>query len=162
MRAARFMATGVLSMIPKHERRSCGQRCPICSGAWHKDFLPIYKHELIRFFESSIGRALLPCVIEKNSSIGDIIWGKAYWVESIFDRAMSGIKKRNVDSVFLSLAAARLIQIKRVNDTVQRWELVWLDQDTPAYSRDENWEGVNLFDPSKPRSRIPTTETKTK
>lgn len=121
--------------------------------------LPPHLQTQVGPFLSSVGRALLPYEIGKNAPIGDIILGEAYWIESIFNRAMSGIKWRNINSVFLSLAVAKIIHIKRINENAQRWKLVWLNRDTPAYNRDENWEGIKLFNSSKPRSGVPTTET---
>ena len=121
VRGARYLATGILQFIPVGERTSCGNQCPICSGEWYNHFLPIYKDSLIRLFESSVGRSRIPVDITKTQSVGSIIWGNKYWIEAIFDRAPSGVKRRNVNNLFLSLAAAGIMHIEQY-DGGHRWD----------------------------------------
>ena len=158
VRGAQYLATGVLRFVPVCERTSCVNQCPVCSGDWNKQFFPVYKDSVIRFFESSVGRSSLPVDITKTRSIGSIIWGNIYWIESIFDRAQSGVKRRNVNNLFLSLAAAGIMHIEK-HDGGHRWALVWSDPDTLAYHNDELWDGIPLLPSNRRRTRNPTVPT---
>ena len=75
-------------------------------------------------------------------------------MEKIFDRAVSGLRRTHVDALFLSLVAAEMLSLKSVRG-VFKWNLTWLDEHTPAYTRNENWKGINVFDALRPRKRTP-------
>lgn len=52
----------------------CNTQCPVCTGDWHKQHMPIYKESLIEFFDSSVVAGYLPLSIEEGS-ISDLLWG---------------------------------------------------------------------------------------
>ena len=111
----------------------------------------------MRFFQSSAGRSSLPFVIGGTNSIHSI-FGKKFWIESIFNRARSGVKQKHVKALILSLAVANILRIELLNaDTVQ-WNLVWIDEHTPAYNCDDRWAGINVYPNDRPRTRTPTSE----
>jgi hypothetical protein len=133
-RVARCMSTRVLEGEDDYSvGKPCG-RCPVCDGSRSNMHLPIYKSQLIRFFEPSTGRrSFLFVTLIRVSSVFS---SSSYWVERIFDRAFSGIRKVDVDAVILSLLAAKLVSLGLSKMGVMVWDLVWTDSNTPRYKDD--------------------------
>jgi hypothetical protein len=65
-----------------------------------------------------------------------------------------------MNSLILSGVAAGILVIERGN-TIERWNLVWLNSDTPIYSSNEHCYIVNFYPANCPRTCHPTTETTT-
>ena len=40
--------------------------CPICCEEWQKMHLPVYRDQLVRFFQSSTGRSVLPMPVSDS------------------------------------------------------------------------------------------------
>ena len=68
--------------------------------------------------------------------VSSVFSSSSYWVEWIFDRAFSGIRKVDVDAVILSLLAAKLVSLGLSKMGVMVWDLVWTDSNTPRYKDD--------------------------
>jgi hypothetical protein len=140
-----------------NNREPCGDRCPICTREWHKLHLPVYKESVIQFFTSSVGGESLPYVLDgkRRKNVSDILWGKTFWIETIFDRAASGIKRTHVDALFFSLAAAGIVDIEKSLSGVIRWNLCWENITTPSYNNNDKWLGINLHSAQRIRRRTP-------
>jgi hypothetical protein len=70
-RSAFYLSDGLLDgpdRIDACQESECST-CSICNGDWHKMHFPVYKSQLIRFFESSTGRKLLPLKIEGKTTL---------------------------------------------------------------------------------------------
>lgn len=131
--------------------------CPVCDGSWAEMHLPIYKSELIRFFESSTGRTVFPLQYNAKTPLTLVFSKRPYWVEHIFDRAACGIRVRQIEALLLSLIAAHIVCLEKTRAGVFQWNLVWRDNSTPAYKDDSVWDGVNLFrDTGTARRRVVT------
>ena len=78
----------------------------------------------------------------------------------IFDRAVSGVNRTNVDALFLSLAAVGVLVIESVNGKF-RWYIAWeidyanKNMDTSFYKTDDIRIGINMHHPNKKRTRAP-------
>ena len=81
-----------------------------------------------------------------------------YWIEKIFDRAASGIKKTHVDALLLSLASANLLEIQRIHNE-DRWNIARTkhpynaDAGKPVYFSLDAWRGINLYSEGRARKR---------
>ena len=133
------MSSGVLG----HERAdtTC-KSCSVCIGAWHKTHLPVFCDGLVQFFKSQHAREVFPCNITAKKSISDVLLGSPYWAEMIFDVAHNIVKKYHIDVLFLSLRAAKIIGLENINNII-RWDLVYVDHNTPAYEVDTNLRGIH-------------------
>ena len=148
-----YLSTGRLTPPPPTDT-PCQTGCPICTKQWHKQFLPIYKESLIRFFQSSTGRDRIPFE-DSTKLVSDVLWGDAYWLEHIFDRAAGGMKRTQVDALFLSLAAVGIMKIEKARGGVIRWNIGWNADDTPLYNNNDVWLGINLHNNTRARRRKP-------
>ena len=77
--------------------------------------LPVYRDQLVRFFQSSTGRSVLPMPVSDSDpgNLTDIFLKlRKYWVEWIFDRLFGQIRKRQLDALTLTLIAADIIRLK--------------------------------------------------
>ena len=92
---------------------------------------------------------------DNKKMISNVLWGDGFWMEKIFDRAASDLRRTHVDAFFLSLVAAEMLSLKSERG-VFKWNITWSDEHTPAYTRNNNWKGINVFDTLHPRKR--TTE----
>ena len=105
--------------------------------------------------------------MDKKKSISDLIWGDAFWTERLFDRAASGVKKKNIDALFFSLAATGIVKIEKKSRVVQ-WALPYRSHpDNPYvrlyfYEKDDSWRGINLHPESRRRKRQPIVVRSTK
>ena len=153
VRARLYLSSGQLS-DPPTGIPPCRDNCSICTGQWHKLHLPVYKSGLCEFFRWD----KLPLPVDGKSSISDLIWGDSFWIERIFDRAASGVKKYNIDALFYSLAAAGIVKIEK-RDRVVQWALPYEPKEDNRYIRvynyekNESWRGVNLYPETRPRRR---------
>lgn len=127
--------------------------CPICTGEWHKMHLPVYKSHIIRFFESSTGRKLFPVTIDFKTSPSAFLSSRPYWKEWIFDRASKSVQVRHVDALLLSLFAAGILCIEKSKNSNFVMDITWTDSSTPKYRDDTIWDGINVHDEERPRSR---------
>lgn len=120
----------------------------------------MYRKGVIDFLESSVAPEFIPRPIE-SGSISDMLKDDVFLIETIFDRAKSGVKKTHVDALFFSLAAAKILDLEKVNGII-RWNVLYhRDSTNPLndkrrYNIDESWDGVNLFESNRPRRRVPT------
>ena len=153
LRKENYLSSGLLAM-ERVSGKACGNACPICTRDWHGQYLPIYRTSLVTFFESSRGQDSFPVIAEDKQQVSVVLWGNVYWIENIFDIASYEIKHVHVDALFLSLAAANIIVLQRHKSTT-RWNISWLDDDTPAFQKDTCWQGVNTFPPTRTRMRTP-------
>ena len=122
--------------------------CPICCKKWQKMHLPIYHEQLVRVFQSSTGRSVLPLPVADNDpgNLTNIIKNRKYWVEWIFDRPHD---KSKSDS-------SRIVQLKRDSSGNFKWGLGWVDISTPLFLPNDVWVGENLFEEDRVRTRIVT------
>ena len=166
--SAHYLSTGRLTTPPPTDN-PCRTRCPICTKQWHKQFLPIYQQSLVCFFQSSKGRDRIP-FCDSTKLISDVLWGDAYWLEKIFDRAAGGMRRAQVDALFLSLAAVGIMKMEKAKGGTIRWNIGWSKDDTPLYNKSLVWRGINLHHHARPRRRnhflmevlshlVPTTTT---
>ena len=105
VRAGKYPHAGVLDPAGLADRPPCNNKCPICTGAWHKIFAPCYKADVIQFLDNAQRVGKFPRAVKKGAKVSDILWGNKYWTERIFDRAASGVKRTTVDALFLPLRA---------------------------------------------------------
>lgn len=151
LRKEYYLSTGRLAAIPRGSE-DCHTQCSICTGAWHKIHLPVYREGIAGFFQSSKGREVFPHESTNKSVVSSVLWGDKYWLERIFDLPHYSIKRTQVDALFLSLAATKILRVRREGPRVL-WSLAWVDDDTPVYFSDDSWTGVKLFPESRPRKR---------
>lgn len=156
-----YLHTGVFEKPPDSANiPRCVTRCPICTKEWYKLYLPVYKKGVIDFLESRVAQAFLPRPIDLGT-VSDMLKDNVFWIETIFDRAKSGVKKTHVDALFFSLAAAKILDLEKVNGVIH-WNVSY-DYDienplneTRRYNIDSSWKGVHLFESTRTRRRIPT------
>ena len=67
----------------------------------------------------------------KKSVVSSVMWDDKYWLENIFDLPHYTVKRVHVDALFLSLAATKMLSIRRDGGRVI-WTLAWLDSKTPS------------------------------
>ena len=95
----------------------------------------------------------MPCDATFDNII-EKVWNQEHWVKCIFDKAQSGIRKYNVEAMFLQLIAAKLIGIVLKGDKTQ-WQISRKDTDfgMPQYCYDDPtyWDGVYLEPDANPR-----------
>lgn len=152
-RSQYYLSTGRLDGFTMSGMIPCNAKCPICSGKWQKQFLPVYKESVVSFLSSSLGRESFPMVVDMTTSVSDVLWGQRdhSWIEKIFDRSFSGIKRSNVDSLFLSLTAAGIIQIEKTSAGVVRWNICYSDDSSAVYLMDNVWTCINMHQPDRTR-----------
>ena len=155
LRKEHYLSTGRLAAVPRGTE-DCRTQCSICTMAWHQIHLPVYREGIVGFFQSSKGREVFPYESSKKSVVSSVLWGDHYWMERIFDVPQYKIKRSQVDALFLSLSATKILHIRRDGARVL-WSLAWVDDDTPVYSLDVHWTGLNLFPKSRPRERRSVT-----
>eukprot|EP00956_Cyclotella_meneghiniana_P008998 scaffold12325_cov40-Cyclotella_meneghiniana.AAC.3 len=159
LRGAEYLSLGVLDN--ENAIGSTGEpcnSCPICCEEWKKMHLPVYREQIVRFFQSSTGRSVLPLPVSDNDpgNLTDILKKRAYWVEWIFDRPFGQIKKRQLDALMLSLIAAGIIRLRQDSSGNFTWDLAWVDSSTPMFILDNVWVGINLHEADRSRTRIVT------
>ena len=66
-----------------------------------------------------------------------------------------GLKRTQVDGLFLSLAAVGILRMEKNRHSIVVWNLGWATDEVPAYKIDSNWAGVNLHAPTRARRRQP-------
>ena len=161
VRAGKYLHAGVLDPTGVADRPPCNNKCPICTGAWHKIFAPCYKADVIQFLDNAQRVGKFPRAVKKGAKVSDLLWGNKYWTERIFDRAASGVKRTTVDALFLSLSALGFIDVERVGG-VLRWNVTMRDADTnpnpqPCFLSDDAsaWSGLNRHPPDRTRKRNP-------
>jgi len=152
-RSQYYLSTGRLDGFTMSGMIPCNAKCPICSGKWQKQFLPVYKESVVSFLSSSLGRESFPMVVDMTTSVSDVLWGQRNhsWIEKIFDRSFSGIKRSNVDALFLSLTAAGIIQIEKTSAGVVRWNICYSDDSSAVYLMDNVWTCINMHQPDRTR-----------
>jgi len=153
---AEYLSTGRLGDRTT-STETCKTQCAICTGKWHKQYLPFYRVSLVRFLQSSKGREYIPFV-SGTKLVSDMLWGDSYWLEQIFDRAAGGLKRTQVDGLFLSLAAVGILKMEKNKHGIVVWNLAWDTHDSPAYNVDSKWVGLNLHDPARVRKRLPLVD----
>ena len=112
---------------------------------------------MIRFFQSSKGRDRIPFQ-DSTKLVSDVLWGDAYWLETIFDRAAGGMKRTQVDALFLSLAAVGIMKLEKAKGGILRWNIGWNVDDTPMYMNPQIWIGMNLHNQTRVRKRKPLVD----
>ena len=117
----------------------------------------MYRSSVVEFFTSSLGSNRLPCNLDDGPSLSKRIKRSTYWLEKIFDRAAGGVNYTHVDAFLLSLAAAKILEVQRV-DGKDRWNVCRnnpynADAGTANYLNDDNWIGINRHDETRPRKR---------
>lgn len=122
--------------------------------------MPVYRSSVVDFFLSSHGSTCLPCVLGSGKTLSQRIRSSPYWIEMIFDRAAGGIKSTHVDALLLSLASAKIIEVRRVNGEDQ-WGMVMTkpnnkDAGVPTYTEDGFWRGVNVHHEGRARKHDAT------
>ncbi len=163
-----YLAMGILNTTTI-ENEQCDNSCGICTKRWHEQFLPVYRSGIIGFLDFMTLTGKLPQGIDGKASISSLLAGSAFCKETIFDRATSSILRMQVDALFLSLAASRIIQLWPKNETLQ-WDIVCeynnvYNNDSsfieahigvPTYKRsDDAWWGIHLFSEFRVRRRNP-------
>jgi hypothetical protein len=131
--------------------------CPICTQSFHKDFLPVFWSSVIEFIEWLTATSKLPFKNEIKLQVLSFLMASAYWKEMIFDKASGLVSGSNVNALFLSLAAADILEIQ---NTTERF--MWIvGQKAPVveqqhacvtlveamigiakYTKDEYWVGI--------------------
>jgi hypothetical protein len=142
--------------------------CPICNQRYHTDFLPVYKSGVVSFLELLTLTTKLPFVIDGKIQVSLFLMTSAYWKEIIFDKASTSITQTNVDSLFLSLAVAGILEIQNSLHSQDgiRWVLgrqaptipltdtdvllINITFGVAKYTLDNYWVGINLH----PATRI--------
>jgi hypothetical protein len=88
-----------------------------------------------------------------KNPLSGVLSKRAYWTEWIFDKAKGSVQVRNIDALFLSLIASRIITLEKSGSGVWQWNIVWDDNSTPRYKLDGAWDGINLIEEGTPRNR---------
>ena len=139
--------------------------CPVCNQTYHKDFLSVYRSGVESFLEWLTATAKLPFTVEFNVQLSSLLMSNAYWKEIIFDKAPSSVSRVNVNALFLSLAAAGILEIQNTSEGM-KWfigreaprtvapnlDVLFLDETIGEvkYKVDEYWTGLHLH----PATRI--------
>ena len=152
-RGAFYMSDGALDQNIDACREADCTHCPICSKAWHKSHLPIFRSQLTRLFDSNTGRNVFPFPVDGKKPLSSVLSSRPYWVEWIFDRAAGSILVRNIDALFLSLVANNIIQMEKNRSGDLVWNLGWIDNITPVYKNDTAWDGIHLRHEDSTRNR---------
>ena len=106
----------------------------------------------------------LPQQLDYKKPISSLLVVSAFWKEAIFDCAAGGISRAHVDSLFLSLIASGMLQMKFRNPMLE-W-IVAREYGGTAnhcyfenqigqsiYKQDDTWVGVHLFSEERLRRR---------
>ena len=154
-RSANYLSLGVLDSSDAIDPGEPCNQCPICSGDWFELHVPVYREQLVRFFQSSTGRCVLPMPVDNKdlANVSQILKKRPYWVEWIFDRAHRQVSKRCIDGLMLSLIASNIIRLKSDGSGKLSWDLGWINESTPVFLNDDAWAGVNLYDEDRCHSR---------
>ena len=90
------------------EYRPCVNRCPICTGEWHKSFLTVDRKKIVQFLQH-IDQKKIP-LNAKADNIVDLLWSETHEKWHIKDvLRTTKVPKYNVDSLFLQLIANGMI-----------------------------------------------------
>ncbi len=135
-----FLSAGKLKAVDRY-RNSCGGMCPICESSWQKLHLQVRKMKIISWFQSF---AFVQPI--KANELTNCLWkGEEKWIREIFGIEKKYVKKYHVESLMLSLIAAKII-VWRVKEGHIEW---WLNRiDGPdgttlyCYTIDEYWNGI--------------------
>ena len=87
-----------------------------------------------------------------------MLWRDSYWLEHIFDRAAGGLKRTQVDGLFLSLAAVGILKMEKNKHGIVVWKLLWDTHGLLAYNVDSKWVGLNSHDPIYVHKRVPLVD----
>ena len=130
--------------------RPCVDRCPTCSGEWHKSFLTVDRDKVVQFLRH-IDRKKMPW-LAKADNVVDLLWSdkhKKWRIKDIFRKTK--VPKYNVDALFLQLIASKMIIL-----TAHQGVLTWTvgERVLPNTGRDfiltceetSSWEGINVFE----------------
>jgi hypothetical protein len=138
----------------------------ICTHTFHKDFLPVFWCSVIAFIEWLTVTSKLPCRIEFKLQILSLLFASTYWKEMIFDKASSSVSQSNLDAIFLSLVATRILEIQNTTDKIMwivGWEAPIVQQQharvklveatigSEKYTMDIYWVEINQHPPTRVR-----------
>ena len=152
-RIQQYLATGQLSPLD-NAINTCGGRCPVCSGTWHKTFLPVDKDAVILWFNSGTVRDTFPMDSNENN-LYKLLWKVKHWTVAIFDVAVSNIRKSHIQAFFLQMIAAGFIASQRKSGTM-KWvvcrEHINGYSDRLVYENIERWSNVHTYPEGRTRS----------
>ena len=130
--------------------------CPICTRRWHEIFLSVYHSSVVQFLEYLMQMGRLPQQLDYKKPISSLLVVSAFWKEAIFNCGAGDISRAHVDSLFLSLIALRMLQMKFWNSMLE-WIVVheygctanncFIENHIghPIYKRKDTWVGIHLF-----------------
>jgi hypothetical protein len=118
--------------------------------------------------------AKLPFIVDRKIQVSSLLMTSTYWKEILFDKLLTSITRTNVDSLFLSLAASRILDIQNSPDGI-RWKLgrqapttattdtnvglIHATIGTAKYALDKYWVGINLHPVTRIRVCTPAIPT---
>ena len=152
-----YFANGRMTDVPPVVR-FCGSACPICTGKWHGQFLPVRKEAVYQWLD--FVRDTLPVKATVDNLFG-LLWKQTEWVNAIFDKGESTVKKYNVEAFLLQLIAAKFITARKASLVPHQsrfgTDLIWIlvkNGTKLHYKLDNRWLGINLH-PSRPNWQYP-------
>ena len=150
------MSAGILDSDIEATREAHCETCPICTNEWDKTHLPVYRSEVIPFFDSNAGRSAFPFPVDLKTPLSTVLSTRPYWIEWIFDKAARSVLVRQIDAFWFSLLAANIIRIEKNRSGDLIWNLCWSDSRTPVYKTDAALDGINQCDEESERNRVVT------
>lgn len=145
------MHTGKLQMpLPPIICTPCGDKCPICTGAWEKIFRKVDKAQVILFLESETFSKKVHTLEVKGDNVVDLLWkGEEKWrLEEIYRR--KSLDRFNIVGLFLQLVGTKILELHNTSRG-----LTWSLGRSPHpnhkrekilnYKVDSNWAGIHTF-----------------
>ena len=146
------MSDGTLDTnVDARREVSCGN-CAMCTKSWHKTHLPVFRSEIVRFFESASGRTAFPHPVDMKIPLSTVLSSRPYWVEWIFDYSSKTVRVKQIDALFLSLAASNIISMTKNRQGDLVWNLEW-ENGLATYKMDSAWDGIHLREEGSSRRR---------
>ncbi len=111
VRGELYLSTGLLDSLPAMR---------VTQQAQYVTGILVFWCSVLSFIEWLNATAKLPFWIEFRVLISSLIMASLYWKETIFDKASTSVSQSNVDVLFLSLAASRILEMQNTNDGLMR------------------------------------------
>ena len=119
----------------------------------------MFQSSVVAFLKWLTLTAKLPFIVDRKIQVSSLLMTSTYWKEILFDKSLTSITRTNVDSLFLSLAASGILDIRNSPDGI-RWMhgrqvpttattdtnvgLTYTTIGTAKYTLDEYWVRINL------------------
>ena len=94
-----YLALGYLPTKSNTNIHSCGGTCAVCSGSWHRTFLPVDKQAVLLWFNSGSVRDTFP-MDASVENLFQLLWKIKHWTKAIFDRGFSMVLKSHIEAFF--------------------------------------------------------------